>query len=74
MATQIWNNVAGNKNGKSERSGKYDDNNNLESCNSFSEGDIVMLINLINYMKENNQNTVYLKDCAGNYEDFRLLD
>lgn len=53
---------------------RYDDNNNLESCNSFSEGDIVMLINFINYMKENNQNTAYLKDCAGNYEDFRLLD
>ena len=33
-----------------------------------------MAINLIRYMKWGNQNTVYLKDDAGNYEDFRLLD
>ena len=39
-----------------------------------SDGDFVMIINLINYMNQNNQNTVYLKDDAGNYEDFRLLD
>ena len=39
-----------------------------------SEGDFVMAINLIRYMKWENQNTVYLKDDTGNYEDFRLLD
>ncbi len=53
---------------------RYGENFDLESRDCFSEGDFVMLVNLIRYMKGNKQNTVYLRDDAGNYEDFRLLD
>jgi len=63
----------------------YDHKGNLEDREGFSEGEIVMALNLLRYMKDNNLKDVYLmQDYIRNYcrnlidngdiEEFRILE
>ena len=46
---------------------------NADGCKDcYGDGDIVMLLNLVHYMKDSGCKSVYLKD-GDSYEEFRLF-
>lgn len=49
------------------------DTGNVYRADSFDDGDIVMALNLLRFMRDNGQKTVYLKYGNNQYEDFRIF-
>lgn len=49
------------------------DTGNVYRADSFDDGDIVMALNLLRFMRDNGQKTVYLKYVDNQYEDFRIF-
>lgn len=49
------------------------DTGNVYRADSFDDGDIVMALNLLRFMRDNGQKTVYLKYSDNQYEDFRIF-
>ena len=49
------------------------DTGNIYRRDHFDDGDIVMALNLLRFMRDNGQKTVYLKYGDNQYEDFRIF-
>ena len=49
------------------------DTGNVYRADSFDDGDIVMALNLLRFMRDNGQKTAYLKYGDNQYEDFRIF-
>lgn len=49
------------------------DTGNVYRADSFDDGDIVMALNLLRFMRDNGHKTVYLKYGDNQYEDFRIF-
>ena len=49
------------------------DTGNIYREDHFRDGDIVMAMNLLRFMRDNGQKTVYIKYGQDKYEDFRIF-